>query len=194
MLEWYIEPICDRCRSLRKALIYGRNLRASSLTALKCHVHMKYINWKVWNSLGACKCASDIMLFKKGHDCFWLANHTDWHRCHHLNSVSLYSVHFFMFMGWGRGNNWQSLLNVLNTKQYKSRNTGCGWRMEMPCKVLVLSLSSDVICLSMLNVRNARVELPITDHYLITNHFFRSSSSALHFEWFKMLSKRYLKI
>jgi hypothetical protein len=33
----------------------------------------------------------------------------------------------------------------------------------------------------------ARIELLITDHYPITNHFFRSSSSLLHFEWFKML-------
>ncbi len=37
-----------------------------------------------------------------------------------------------------------------------------------------------------------RVELPITDHYLITAHFFRSSSSVLYFEWFKMLWERYL--
>jgi hypothetical protein len=27
-----------------------------------------------------------------------------------------------------------------------------------------------------------RVKLPITDHYLITEHFFRSSSSVLYFE------------
>ncbi len=33
-----------------------------------------------------------------------------------------------------------------------------------------------------------RLELPITDHYL------RSSSSVLHFEWFKMLGECYLKL
>jgi hypothetical protein len=37
----------------------------------------------------------------------------------------------------------------------------------------------------------ARVELPITDHYLIIHHFFRSSSSVLHFEQFKMLWECY---
>jgi hypothetical protein len=39
-----------------------------------------------------------------------------------------------------------------------------------------------------------RVELPITNQYLITEHFFRSSSSVLYFEWFKMLWERYLKL
>jgi hypothetical protein len=32
-----------------------------------------------------------------------------------------------------------------------------------------------------------RVELPITDHYPIINHFFTSSSFMFHFERFKML-------
>jgi hypothetical protein len=35
--------------------------------------------------------------------------------------------------------------------------------------------------------KSTRVELPIIDHYLITNHFFRSSSSVLHCDRFKML-------
>jgi hypothetical protein len=40
----------------------------------------------------------------------------------------------------------------------------------------------------------ARVELPITDLYPIINRFLRSSSSELHFEWFKMLWERCLKL
>jgi hypothetical protein len=39
-----------------------------------------------------------------------------------------------------------------------------------------------------------RVELPITDHYLMTEHYSRSLSSMLHFEWFKMLEECYLKL
>ncbi len=47
------------------------------------------------------------------------------------------------------------------------------------------SLSCNVCC---------RVELPITNHYPITDHFFRTSSSVPHFELFKMLWKCYLKL
>jgi hypothetical protein len=34
---------------------------------------------------------------------------------------------------------------------------------------------------------DSKVELPITDHYPIIEHLFRSSSYVLHFEGFKML-------
>jgi hypothetical protein len=36
--------------------------------------------------------------------------------------------------------------------------------------------------------------LPITDHYLITEHLCNSLSYVLHFEWFKMLWKHNLKL
>jgi hypothetical protein len=38
-----------------------------------------------------------------------------------------------------------------------------------------------------------RVKLFVTDRYLITEHFFGSSSFVLHFEWFKMLWEHYIK-
>jgi hypothetical protein len=40
----------------------------------------------------------------------------------------------------------------------------------------------------------SRVKLPITNHYLIINHFFRFSWTVLHFEWFNMLWECYLKL
>ncbi len=40
----------------------------------------------------------------------------------------------------------------------------------------------------------ARIDLPITDHLPMTEHLFISSSSVLHFEWFKMLWECYLKL
>jgi hypothetical protein len=39
-----------------------------------------------------------------------------------------------------------------------------------------------------------RVGLPITDHSPITEQFFKSPSFVLHFERFKMLWERHLKI
>jgi hypothetical protein len=40
----------------------------------------------------------------------------------------------------------------------------------------------------------ARIDRPITDHLPMTKHLFISSSSVLHFEWFKMLWECYLKL
>jgi hypothetical protein len=39
-----------------------------------------------------------------------------------------------------------------------------------------------------------RVELPITNLYPITKHLFKSLSSVLYFERFKMLWERYVKL
>jgi len=44
------------------------------------------------------------------------------------------------------------------------------------------------------NLPQCRVELAITNHYPIIDHFFRSLSSVLHFEGFKMLWECYLKL
>jgi hypothetical protein len=49
--------------------------------------------------------------------------------------------------------------------------------------------------ISNINFTNeARIDRPITDHLPMTKHLFISSSSVLHFEWFKMLSEGYLKL
>jgi hypothetical protein len=55
----------------------------------------------------------------KGSDCFWLASHNDRLRSWHLNCLSLYTIHFFMFMSQDHGNHeehicwmWKTLLEV----------------------------------------------------------------------------------
>lgn len=63
------------------------------------------------NSLWACKWVLDTMPFKrkglqeKGTDCFWLANKNAWPRSWHLNSLWVYTLHFFIFMNEDWGNN-----------------------------------------------------------------------------------------
>jgi hypothetical protein len=44
------------------------------------------------------------------------------------------------------------------------------------------------------SIKSKRIKLPITDHYPITKHFFRPSSSVIPFEWFKVLWERSLKL
>jgi hypothetical protein len=51
---------------------------------------------------------------------------------------------------------------------------------------------SQIQCINQTNFRRfTRVELSITKHYSIIEHFFKS---LLHFEWFQMLWERYLKL